>query len=718
MNARTVAKPSDRKRVTILMRFLGGVLPVLLLVPSVCGGAEPKNGVYDLSLAELANVRISSSAALTDVEPKRAPAQVTTISRNDIRRCGARDVIELLDIFVPGFQVNRHYWRGRIAGTRGIDSPVKYILLVNGQKMNDNWFNGVLAETYLPMLGDIESVEYVNGPGSALYGAGAIGGVISIKTRSPESLIPSGKQGGGEARLSQGFINRWSWFEGQYAQKVGENATVSVYYGVEKFLGLRGQDTDFHYTGDTNGDKPFKGVPLGERMPPELMKTPYEDPLRHKLAITLDAGAFKSWFRYTKAGIEIEPDQGSNYDQYTWHNEWVQEMSDDLHLKWEANYQQGFTTERKVSLAATQAGSDFATLSARTYQFSPRVTLSKDFDANNHFAVGGEAVWEWFRPVEYARKSIQPSADFDNFSQALFAEYQGMVFDQLTYFLGARLDHDRYTETGVSPRVGLVWTPTAQDTIKVLYNRSFRDIQAQPMTLTPLKQYIAEDGRPQDEHIDDYELLYSRELDSHWSLNLGGYWNKSDFIGTIKATPSTSVYGIVGVAHNYGASASVEYKDKDWRVGLSHNYDTVKDFTVTKGGSTSIYTIQKGADLEYWNWSPHSSKLYSLYSITEAVSVDANVQVRWFYNGLREAYDSKSQSFRTQVDDDIDGNFGPSISVNAGATWGFRERHLLRFDAYNLAALVDRDLNRVRSYVSSDYLTMPVSFALTYSYTF
>lgn len=65
----------------------------------------------------------------------------------------------------------------------GENSQTRVLIMVDGQKFNRPDM-GAINWLQIP-LSDIESVEVLRGPMSALYGAAAEAGVIKIKTRRP-----------------------------------------------------------------------------------------------------------------------------------------------------------------------------------------------------------------------------------------------------------------------------------------------------------------------------------------------------------------------------------------------------------------------------------------------------------------------------------------------------------------------------------------------------
>lgn len=81
---------------------------------------EAKESFLDMSIEELMDVEVRSTAALTQTSARLAPAAVTTITKEDILASGARSLFELLDIYVPNLQWIRHHWEADHLGLRGI----------------------------------------------------------------------------------------------------------------------------------------------------------------------------------------------------------------------------------------------------------------------------------------------------------------------------------------------------------------------------------------------------------------------------------------------------------------------------------------------------------------------------------------------------------------------------------------------------------------------
>jgi vitamin B12 transporter len=113
-----------------------------------------------------------------------ATASVTVISRQQIEAQRAASVTELLRQ-VPGLHIDQAGARGSVSSVymRGGD-PNYTVVLIDGVKVNDptNSRGGSFDFSTLN-TDDIERIEIVRGPLSAVYGSDAISGVINIITR-------------------------------------------------------------------------------------------------------------------------------------------------------------------------------------------------------------------------------------------------------------------------------------------------------------------------------------------------------------------------------------------------------------------------------------------------------------------------------------------------------------------------------------------------------
>lgn len=142
---------------------------------------------FAMSLEKLLKQDITL-ATLSAGNLSKVPASVTIINSDDIKYTPARNIYDLLEVYVPG-AMWRYHGEGPHPGIRGIltDRNYKLLLLVNGRNMNQKAHNGATSELENWDLNDIEKIEIIRGPGSVTYGPGAIMGVINIVTKNAKS---------------------------------------------------------------------------------------------------------------------------------------------------------------------------------------------------------------------------------------------------------------------------------------------------------------------------------------------------------------------------------------------------------------------------------------------------------------------------------------------------------------------------------------------------
>jgi outer membrane cobalamin receptor len=154
------------------------------------------------------------SASQIDQPLSRVADTVTVIDGAEIAARQLSFVAEAL-ASVPGLTVARNGGPGTLASVfpRGGESDFM-LVLVDGIRVNA--FGGGLDLSQVP-LGDVERIEVVRGPQSALYGSDAIGGVVQIITRSGGSPSMTARVEGGSrsrrraAASTSGEVAGWKW---------------------------------------------------------------------------------------------------------------------------------------------------------------------------------------------------------------------------------------------------------------------------------------------------------------------------------------------------------------------------------------------------------------------------------------------------------------------------------------------------------------------------
>ena len=130
--------------------------------------------------------KVIVTASRTAQDPMDAPASVTVITAEDIRLSGAIYVADVLRRVV-GVDVISMSSGVPYLGIRAFNGeiPNKVLWLVDGRPTYLDFLGSPLQLSMSIALEEIERIEVVRGPGSAIYGANAVTGVVNIITRLP-----------------------------------------------------------------------------------------------------------------------------------------------------------------------------------------------------------------------------------------------------------------------------------------------------------------------------------------------------------------------------------------------------------------------------------------------------------------------------------------------------------------------------------------------------
>lgn len=195
-------------------------LVLLACLPSVVFGQEPADSL----LQELQNLSAYEEASALQsklngklgigshigLSSRETPGIVSVVTAQEIQAMGARDFIDVMRL-VPGFDFasDIDFAVGpTIRGNWAMEG--KMLLMVDGVKYNDLLFQALFFGNHLP-VDQIERVEIIRGPGSAIYGGTAEYGVINITTKGAAGLkgvsasVGYGSFAGDEARRNIGL---------------------------------------------------------------------------------------------------------------------------------------------------------------------------------------------------------------------------------------------------------------------------------------------------------------------------------------------------------------------------------------------------------------------------------------------------------------------------------------------------------------------------------
>lgn len=200
--------------------------------PVTTGAAPPKE-----AFLTDAYEKVVVTASRYGQDPLDSPSSITVLTQEDIRLSGAVHIADVLRRVV-GVDVMAMSSGVPYLGIRGFNSEMtnKVLWLIDGRPAYLEFLATALSVTMPVAMEEIERIEVIRGPGSAIYGANAVTGVINIITRQPgegpaaiasvsgglnslisSSAVASGRLGPVGYRMSAGYQQ-----EGRFQKEVDE----------------------------------------------------------------------------------------------------------------------------------------------------------------------------------------------------------------------------------------------------------------------------------------------------------------------------------------------------------------------------------------------------------------------------------------------------------------------------------------------------------------
>jgi len=718
------------------MRRYGQLMLIYVLNTSLCSA---ETDLLSYELEDLTQISISDSVAtLTPTDPKSLPASVITITQDDIVRSGARSLDELLEIYVPGFSY-MYKIEGNQMGMRGIisDRNNKILLLVNGQKMNVMARDGgAITERWFPLLGDIRRITVVNGPGSAVYGAGAIAGVINIETfdgSENEGFDMSIKAGAGEV---------FSALEMRYSHTFENEMTLFAYGGIDHYRGASESSAPHKLSFDLHNELVTDGSSDIKANQPFPYKTTrdnasFDDQPRYKLHVQLTGENFKLWSRYTRTGLAIPTTQGfyrtdhpdNLQDTGTMNQQWsmVGEYMWELSPHWNIEGRLSYVIS-DIYIAMSEKEKIHKNWREKNLGANVIANYTTE-DEKDSLALGvayehinfGDSAAIGDEDISHVG-GLEDGLHWSSSMVSLFSEYQKHMGENWVLFAGVRADKHTYSDWMYSPRLSAIYTPDASKVFKLIYNRSVRHSDD-----VDLYQYYLTTGEKSDvETIDNFEVVFDYYVSKKWDFHFSAYYNKHDVVAYNDAEKKTANIGEVDF---YGLEGIVNYHYGKWDISLAHNYTKLIDFTLENPDiiRQNISASPKGYGDDLANWYDHMTKIVVNYKASKNLTWNSSLRIFWNMPGALDMANYNMDTFadnlgallRLPLYTDSTRVFEESIFLNTSLTYRYSDQVTCSVYGYNLLGLFDQTLNK-RNYFqrTSHYREMSPALSIQLTYRF
>lgn len=540
---------------------------------AVCQPELPDLGEADEDSLFLEDIPSVFSASKYEQRLSEAPASVSIVTADEIRKYGHRTLEDILDS-VRGFYTTNDRNYG-VPGVRGFNRPGDYgtriLLLLDGQRTNDGLYDSTSIDREFAVDVDlIDRVEVIRGTGSSLYGSNALLGVVNVITKrgrdykGAELAASVGNHDTREGRVS-------------YGQKDPSGFELLV------------SGTSF----DTDGDD-------------RIYFPEFDDPATNNgIAEDVDDEKAKSLFArmsYADFSLEIAyNDRDKNFPTASYGTVFndSRNKTDDEQLHLFLNYKHSFSNQVELSADINYGYYEYH----GEYIYDYSVTATPDFVINDD-----DAKSEWWRyelqtsiysfdrhkliaGAEYRNNSKQDQSANDPFDVYLDDERDSDIWgvyiqDEFrvteNLILSAGVRHDDYDTFGgtTNPRGALIYTPLEKTTLKLIYGEAFRAPNAYELyyhddffTTKP-----ANDLDPED--IKSTELVLEQGIGRHLNAVVNIFYYKIDDLITLTTDPADGllVFDNIDQVETHGAGLELEGKwPGGWSGRVSYTYQNAED---------------------------------------------------------------------------------------------------------------------------------------------
>ncbi|MBI4395491.1 MAG: TonB-dependent receptor [Elusimicrobia bacterium] len=427
----------------------------------------------------------------------RASGIVSVITANDIKRMGARNLSDVFDM-VPGIESTMNTMGNTPPVIRGVGSrdsaQVKF--MVDGVHVNDLMGGSGFPGHADMLLEDVERIEFIRGPGSALYGENALAGVINVITKTAENnkgirtsvRYGSFDQAGASFQLGrkgQG-MNLFATLEGVTTN--GYKATVQRdrLYGLsyvqapgpannelermQASLTLSGRSWDLRYRRVDNSKDPIVGITYALTHPEKDLRVNVIYDLvafKHLLnlgPLSLTSGVSVFDYRQEQEFILFPQGYVINADR---------DGDGDIEYFRDGVRATPSHANRRVSIGNVLR---YNGLPSHDILLGINYDIMDQYDVrylSNYNPLTMAVLNDGSRLIDISN-TTNWNKNVSRYLVAGFAQDKISLLNSLSLTLGAR--YDKYNDIGdtFNPRASLVWFPTEALTAKLLYGSAFR----------------------------------------------------------------------------------------------------------------------------------------------------------------------------------------------------------------------------------------------------
>lgn len=372
---------------------------------------------------------------------------VTVLTREHLSKSPAVDLPAFLRT-QPGVSIQQNGGQGSnsTVALRGT-SAAQTLVVIDGVRVSSAT-TGAANLANIP-LDNIERIEIIRGPRSAIYGSDAIGGVVYIFTKQGVNC-PEGRTSC--ATLTAGVQTPFGgYLDGQVE---GRTDTGLTYNFGGRIFGTEGYNFTYPTPGPWGVNEPDKdGFVQGS--------------LRGRVAQSFDWGTLTATGTYSRGLAEFDNSPG--FENLNFSEVAALSVAGDVYhdASWKSHLEATFGMDKSKTYRDDVPG--FQASEFDTYRYGLLGSTTKTFDTGPIFhtlVVGGEIY----------REQVRSTVDFDQDARDLLAGYVQYQADSgpWTLALAGRVDHNSQFGTEPTYNVGLGYRATDWLKLRASYGTGFR----------------------------------------------------------------------------------------------------------------------------------------------------------------------------------------------------------------------------------------------------
>lgn len=416
---------------------------------------------------------VSASRVKEDI--KKTAASVTVIDEKMIEAMGANTLLDVLRT-VPGLGVHQSQLFVNEIESRGVKTwfSEKVLILLDGHSLNGLRNGGATLQYDTLNLQNVERIEVVRGPASALYGENAFTALINVITKKAEDID------GTVASVKVGSYNTQS-YNLLFGKKIDDvSITANLNY-------VKSDGYQAYVAQDAVGN------------------SGYTDPTTDKKSAHLNVESKGLYFMGQYTDREEGPRYGAakaltertlfNYESYFVEAGYKKALSDTLSLHSRLYYDNSkadnvvdifspgfpapFYTDGLLAISSAEEEKKGVEL-LLTYQ-EDSVTLvsgimyeKQELNNPNEIQNYHPLTSTPFSTLMELPEELRSIQEVDRDIYAFYAEFLYDVSEDIRLTLGGRYDHFSDFGEAFSPRLGATWQANDTNTFKMMYGEAFR----------------------------------------------------------------------------------------------------------------------------------------------------------------------------------------------------------------------------------------------------